>query len=75
MEQPKVQTARITAIRCNDGEQYLEQDYIIEPFSQSSFMVRGRQAGNGFQIIPSRCVDRIFMEAEADEAVNQPATE
>ena len=64
MEQPEVQ-GRITGIRCSDGESYLSDGYIIQPFGPSSFYVRALDSKE-FMIIPTRCIDRIYMD-EGDE--------
>ena len=66
----------ITGIVCSNGTRYSNLDYIIQPFSQSSFLVRqkGRvikqldgsevqePPSKEFAIIPTRVVDAIFME-------------
>lgn len=66
----------ITAIVCSNGTRYSSLDYIIQPFSQNSFLVRQKDRriahsdgtetqehpSKEFVIIPTRVVDAIFME-------------
>ena len=57
------QIGRILSIECGNGETYASRDFRIEPFGPSSFIVRSKEPGTKkFQIIPTRCVDCIWME-------------
>ena len=57
------QIGRILSIECSNGETYASWDFHIEPFSPASFIVRSKAEGTKrFQIIPTRCVDCIWME-------------
>lgn len=55
---------RIKQINCSNGDIFENNEFhSIEPFSTASFIVKfyDRQE---FVIIPTRCVDRIWMQAE-----------
>ena len=57
------QIGRILSIECSNGETIYSEYFHIEPFGPSSFIVRDRTEGTKrFQIIPTRCVDCIWME-------------
>lgn len=58
---------KIVQLRTNDGETFDQSIYEIQPFSQSSFLVRVHKDSKRFLILPTRVVDRIWME-EADDA-------
>jgi hypothetical protein len=58
----------ITGLRCSNGMEYKNTEFIIRPFSESSFLVRqksmvkGKPPSKQFVIIPSRVVEAIYME-------------
>ena len=57
------QIGRILSIECSNGETFRSGPFHIEPFGPSSFIVRSKEPGTKkFQIIPTRCVDCIWME-------------
>lgn len=64
---------KIVELVCSNGEKFKHLDYEIRPFSASSFYVKRIGDEKQFVIVPTRCVDRIWMEEEADATtVNQP---
>jgi hypothetical protein len=67
--------ARIVKLIASDGEVFSTEDgkMEIKPFSQASFVIRySIDYGRRFLILPTRAVDRIWMEDEVDgEAGNK----
>lgn len=69
-------TGKITKIRCNDGEEFGLPKHEVTPFGTNSFMVSQPGDLPWFLIVPSRCVDRIWMEVSSgnDEAITESET-